>query len=340
MVQSKKNIRQQDMKLTVYSCQPDEAPLFHRYAKQYGVELSLIDQPVTAENTVLAAGSQCVSISHVVSVTASIMNALQEVGVRYISTRSIGCDHIDIEHAERIGMGFGNVSYSPDSVADYTLMLMLMASRRIKSILRHTGAQNYDLHGMCGRELHSLSVGVAGTGRIGRTVIDRLRGFGCQILAYDVYPNADIMPFVSYVDFDTLLAQSDILTLHMPATEATHHIINRQSLAKMKTDAVLVNTGRGSLVDSFALIDAIEAGCLGGAALDVIEDEVGVYNHDWQDKPVPNRALALLQAFPNVILTPHTAFYTDRAVEAMVENSIKNCLLFESQLEARIQHKA
>lgn len=336
MLQAKKNIRQHDMKLTVYSCQPDEASLFLCYAMQYGIELSLNDQPVSVESAALAAGSQCISISHATAITASILNLLHDVGVRYISTRSIGCDHIDIEHAKTIGICIGNVSYSPDSVADYTLMLMLMASRRMKSILRHTDAQNYDLHGMCGRELRNLTVGVAGTGRIGRAVIDRLRSFGCQIIAYDVYPCSDIMPFVSYVDLDTLLAQSDILTLHMPAADATHHIINRQSLAKMKHDAVLINTGRGALVDSLALIDAIEAGRLGGAALDVIEDEVGLYYRDLQDKPIPNRALALLKAFPNVIITPHAAFYTNRSVEDMVENSIKNCLLFENgQLEAQ-----
>ena len=335
MVQPKKSIRQHDIKLTVFSCQPDEASLFLRYAMQYGVDLSLSDQPVSAENAVQAAGSQCISVSHTVPITASILNALHDIGVRYISTRSIGCDHIDTLHAEKIGILVSNVSYSPDSVADYTLMLMLMASRRMKSILRHSDAQNYDLQGMCGRELRSLTVGVAGTGHIGGAVIDRLSGFGCHILAYDVYPNADLMPFATYVDLDTLLAQSDILTLHMPATDATHHIINRQSLARMKCDAVLINTSRGSLVDSLALIDAIERGHLGGAALDVIEDEAGLYYRDLQDKPVPNRALALLKAFPNVILTPHTAFYTDRAVEGMVENSIKNCLRFENQSAAR-----
>lgn len=332
MVQVENQSRQHatKTKLTVYSCQPDEASLFLRYAGRYGVELSLNDQPVSLQNVALADGSQCISISHTVPITVSILNALHDAGVRYISTRSIGCDHIDLEHAAKIGICVGNVSYSPDSVADYTLMLMLMASRCVKSILRHTEVQNYELQGMCGRDIHSLTVGVVGTGRIGCTVIQRLRGFGCRILAYDLYPNANLVPSVSYVDFTALLAQSDILTLHMPATEDTHHIINSRSLARMKNDAVLINTSRGSLVDSCALIDAIEAGRLGGAALDVIEDEAGLYYRDWQDRPIPNRALALLNAFPNVIITPHTAFYTDRAVEGMVENSIKNCLLFAS----------
>lgn len=315
------------IKLTVYSCQSHETAWFLKYAEHYKAELFLNEQPVSAENAALAAGSRCISISHAAPVNALTLDSLFDVGVRYISTRSIGCDHIDMQHAQQIGMCIGNVSYSPDSVADYTLMLILMVSRRIKPVLKRAEVQNFNLQ-TCGRELHSLTVGVAGTGRIGRAVIDRLQGFGCRILAYDVYPHKDCMPSVNYVDFAALLAESDILTLHMPASEATYHIINRHSLAKMKPDAVLINTGRGTLVDSYALIEAIEAEHLGGAALDVIEDETGLYYHDLQEKPIPNRALALLKSFPNVIITPHTAFYTDQAVQDMVENSIKNCMMF------------
>lgn len=330
MIQSKKNLTQHDIKLTTYSCHPDEVPLFLNCKKQYGIELSMNKQSISLENVSLASGSNCISINHSVPVTASILDALHDVGVKYISTRSIGYDHIDIEYAKKIGISVGNVSYSPESVADYTLMLMLMTCRRIKSIMRHTEVQNYNLQGMCGRELHSLTVGVAGTGHIGRAVIQRLKGFNCHILAYDAHPISEIMQFVDYVDFDTLLEKSDIITLHMPASDSTYHIINKQNIAKMKQDAVLVNTGRGSLVDSSALIDAIESRHLGGAALDVIENETGLYYQDLQDQPIQNRTLALLKAFPNVIITPHTAFYTNCAVKEMVENSVRNCLLFEN----------
>lgn len=331
MLQVKGRPREQGRQLTIYSCQPEEASIYYHYARKYGIELSLKDQPVSMENAALAAGSRCISISHAAPVTPSTLNALYDAGVRYISTRSIGCDHIDIKYAEKIGICVGNVSYSPDSVADFTMMLMLMASRHFKSMMRRTDAQDYHLHGICGRELKSLTVGVAGTGRIGSTVINRLNAFGCRILAYDQYPNAEIMPLASYVDFSALLAESDILSLHLPATEKTYHLINRDTLACMKRGALLVNTGRGSLVDSYALIDAIEAGRIGGAALDVIENESGTYYHNLQDKPVSNRALALLKAFPNVIITPHTAFYTDQAMENIIEDSIKNCCTFIRQ---------
>lgn len=341
MIQPKKCTRQHDIKLTVYSCQPDEVLLFQRYAARYGVNLSLIYEPVSVKNTVQSAGSPCISISHSAPVTAAILNSLYDVGVRYISTRSIGCDHIEIKHAQKLGICVGNVTYSPDGVADYTLMLMLMASRRVKSILRHTDVQNFNVQGTYGRELRSLTVGVAGTGRIGCAVIERLRGFGCHILAFDLYPNTDLVALVDYVDFDTLLAQSDILTLHMPATSNTQYIINRRTLAQMKAGTVLINTSRGALVDTYALIEAIEAGTLGGAALDVIEDESGLYYRDWQDKPLPHRALAILKAFPNVIITPHTAYYTDHALDDMVKNSIENCWLFAiDQLEIRDTKKA
>lgn len=337
MIQFNKNIKPHSIKITAYSCRPDEIPLLLNCKKKYGIDISINDAPISIEDASMAFESSCVSISHDVPVTAPILNALHNAGVDYISTRSIGFDHIDINYAKKIGMNIGNVSYSPESVADYTLMLILMSSRHIKSILRHTDMQNYDLLGTCGRELNSLTVGVAGTGRIGQAVIKRLKGFGCKILAYDVHKVPDIMKSADYVDFDTLLKKSDILTLHMPASSDTYHIINKETIAKMKQNSILVNTSRGSLVDSFALIDAVESEHLSGAALDVIENEAGLYYHNFEDQPIQNHAFTLLKAFPNVIITPHAAFYTSRAVEEMVENSIKNCLLFEKgKLEKKV----
>lgn len=316
------------MSITVYSCRADETAFLKKFAQQYQVELKETEQPLTAQNAAFAQASSTVSII-TTPVTRGVLDALYQAGVRYISTRTIGYDHIDTAYAEYLGIHVGNVSYSPNSVADYTLMLILMATRRMKSILRHAQVQNFSLQGMQGRELSNLTVGVVGTGRIGRTVITRLTGFGCRILAHDLFESAAVKAFASYVDLDTLLRESDIVTLHMPATDENYHMIGKENLAKMKPNAVLVNTGRGSLVDMAALIDALEGEKLGGAALDVIENESGLYYKDLQDKPLANRDLALLKAMPNVLVTPHTAFYTDQAVSDMVENSIKSCLAFE-----------
>lgn len=305
----------------------DEEAYYKKFGEQYGVDLNLVEAPPAPDTAHLAAGSLCASII-TARVTARTLDALWASGVRYLSTRTIGYDHIDVAHAREIGMHVGNVSYSPSSVADYTLLLILAATRRLKSILRHTAAQNFSLAGMQGRELPNLTVGVAGTGRIGRTVIARLAGFGCRILACDLHESADVKPFARYVPLETLLRESDVVTLHMPATKDNYHMIDARTLSWMKPDALLVNTGRGTLVDTAALLDALEQGRLGGAALDVIEHEAGLYYNDLQDKPLPNRDLALLRALPNVLVTPHTAFYTDQAVSDMVENSIRSCLAF------------
>lgn len=315
------------MHITAYSCRPDEVAFFNKFGKQLGAQLTLTEAPPTVQTAPLAAG--CKSVSIITTPTdAATLDALWEQGVRSISTRTIGYDHIDMAHAKELGMHVSNVSYSTNSVADYTIMLMLMVTRRFKSIQRHTDVQNYTLNGMRGRELPNLTVGVVGTGRIGRTVISRLTGFGCRVLASDLYRSADVEPFADYVDLDTLLHKSDLITLHMPATKDNYHMIDAQAIAAMKPGAMLVNTARGALIDTQALMDGIESGKLGGAALDVVENEGNLYYNDMQDVPLQNRAMAVLRTYPNVILTPHAAFYTDQAVSDMVEHSVQSCVAF------------
>ena len=252
------------------------------------------------------------------------------LGVRYVSTRSIGYDHIDVDYAQSVGICVGNVAYSPDSVADYTLMLMLMAVRHAKSVIRRTDTHDYRLNDVRGRELRDLTVGVIGTGRIGAAVIDRLRGFGCRVLAYDVRPTTS----AHYVALDELLEQSDIVTLHTPLTADTHHLLDRRRIAQLKHGAFVVNTGRGSLLDTEALVSALESGRLGGAALDVLEGEDGIFYADCRDKPIENDSLLRLQQLPNVLISPHTAYYTDHALSDIVENTLINCQAFEEESAA------
>ncbi|MFC8348273.1 D-isomer specific 2-hydroxyacid dehydrogenase family protein [Streptomyces sp. NPDC057280] len=319
-------------RITAYGCGPDEAVLFRELAPGLGVRPTVTSAPVSEANAELASGRRCISVGHKTPVTHATLRALDRAGVRYISTRSIGCNHIDVEYAARLGILVENVSYSPDSVADYTLMLMLMALRDAKSVVRRTDLHDYRLSEVRGRELRDLTVGVIGTGRIGTAVMDRLRGFGCRILTHDNRPVH--RPGVEYVPLDALLRRSDLVTLHAPLTAATHHLLNRQRLAQMKDDALIVNTGRGALIDTDALVQELENGRLGGAALDVVEGEEGIFYSDCRDKPLECKALLRLQELPNVVISPHTAYYTDRALRDAVENSLTNCLTFES----RIQH--
>jgi D-specific alpha-keto acid dehydrogenase len=315
------------MGITIYGCGRDEAALFQELAPRRGVVPTITKEAVSEGNAPLAFGNRCVSVGHKTRIANSTLLALSRAGVEYISTRSIGYNHIDLPYAESVGIAVENVAYSPDSVADYTLMLMLMAVRNAKTTILRADIHDYRLHDVRGRELRDLTVGVIGTGRIGAAVIDRLWGFGCQVVAYDVHPTTA----ADYVPLDELLRQSDIVTLHTPLTADTHHLLNRQRIERLKPGAVIVNTGRGPLVDTEALLAALDGGRLGGAALDVLEGEEGIFYADCSDKTIESKTLLRLQELPNVLISPHTAYYTDHALSDTVENSVINCLNFESR---------
>jgi D-specific alpha-keto acid dehydrogenase len=319
------------MGMTIYGCGPDEAALFRELAPRFGVTPTITEAAVAEDTIELARGNRCISVGHKTHITNSTLLGLSQVGVAYISTRSIGYNHLDVEYAESVGIAVENVSYSPDSVADYTLMLMLMAVRNAKSTLSRADAHDYRLNDVRGRELRDLTVGVIGTGRIGAAVMDRLRGFGCRVLAYDKFPKAS----ADYVPLDDLLQQSDVVTLHTPLDAETHHLLNRRRIEQLKPGAFIINTGRGSLLDTEALIPELQSGRLGGAALDVLEEEEGIFYADCRNKPIESKLLLRLQELPNVIITPHTAYYTDHALSDTVENSIANCVKFE---RTRQQH--
>jgi D-specific alpha-keto acid dehydrogenase len=313
------------MGITVYGCGHDEAAVFRDMAPRFGVVATITDAPVCEENIALASGNRCISVGHKTEVTNSTLLALSRAGVKYISTRSVGCNHIDVRFAESVGVSVGTVAYSPDSVADYTVMLMLMAVRHAKSAMRRTEAHDYRLGDVRGKELRDLTIGVIGTGRIGTAVIDRLKGFGCRVLAHDNRPKT----VATYVPLEELLQLSDIVTLHTPLSADTHHLLDRERIAQIKPGAFVINTGRGPLIDTEALIPALESGRLGGAALDVLEGEEGIFYADCTDKPIHSKPLLRLQQLPNVLISPHTAYYTDHALRDTVENSLINCSNFD-----------
>jgi D-specific alpha-keto acid dehydrogenase len=312
------------MGITVYGCEQDEADRFQAMAPRLGVVPTITEAAVSEVNVGLARGNRCISIGHKTQVTNATLLALSEAGVTYISTRSVGYNHIDVSYAASVGICVEGVAYSPDSVADFTLMLMLMVVRHAKSVIRRADVHDYRLNDVRGKELRDLTVGVIGTGRIGGAVMDRLRGFGCRTLAYDTRPTTS----ADYVALGALLEQSDVVTLHTPLTAETHHLLDRRRIERMKRGAVIVNTARGALLDTEALVSALESGRLGGAALDVLEGEEGIFYADCSDKPIASRLLLRLHKLPNVLITPHTAYYTDHALSDTVEHSLTNCLAF------------
>jgi len=315
-----------DGMITVFGCERDERPLFERYAARLGAEVFCVQDPLGPANARDIPLESAVSVNHKAPVDARLIRALQRRGVKYLSSRSIGLDHIDLDAAKTAGIYVENVAYSPESVAEYAIMLMLMALRNAGSILRRAGNGDFRLEEKRARELRDMTVGVVGTGRIGKTVVERLSGFGCRILVYDPRPTAN----AQYVDLDELLRRSDLTTLHLPLTAATWHLLDRARIARMRRGAILVNTARGALVDAAALTDALECGNIACAALDVVEGEEGWFYRDCSALPPPPFARLLAQ--PNVIVTPHTAFYTEHALSDIVQNTIRNCLEYQGGL--------
>ena len=316
------------MQVTVYNCRAfDEKELFIKYAEELGIKLVLCADAPDMDNISLCKGSQCVDII-TSKIDAELMQAFRRQGVAYISTRTIGYDHIDLAAAKECGIRVGNAPYGPHGVADYTVMLILMSIRKMEAILGRTALQDYTLAGLNGRELKDLTVGVIGTGRIGATVVRSLSGFGCRILAYDLYEKEEVKQYADYVSLAQIWKEADVITLHTPLTEANHHLICADTIAQMKDGVVIVNTARGALIDSDAFIEAIENGKIGAAGLDVVENEFGLYYYDHKSDILKNRELALLRSFPNVTVSHHMAFYTKNYVETVVMDSLKSCKCF------------
>ncbi|MCR5717017.1 MAG: lactate dehydrogenase [Lachnospiraceae bacterium] len=310
----------------------DEQGYFESICKEKGYDYAFTRDYPSMENAELARGCDCISII-TNPMTPQLLDRFYELGVRYISTRSIGYDHIDMEHARKIGMGIAHVTYNPEGVADYSIMMMLMALRKMMPIMKQAELQNYSLRGKLGRQISSCTVGVIGTGKIGTTLIEHLSGFGCKMLAYDLYQNDRAAKFATYTDLETIYRESDIITLHVPGLPENTHMINSDTFAKMKDGVIIINAARGLLIDSDALIDALESGKVGYAALDTVENEAGLYYLNRSGDCLANRQRAILASFPNVLLSPHTAFYTDVAVREMVENSIQGLVNYATGAE-------
>ena len=316
------------MKICFYALREYDELHFCRQMKQkYGVDFVYTTEYPNDDNITLASGCDGMSCTPC-DMSAKVLEAFHNVGVKYILLRSVGYDHVDMEAARRLGLKVDTVTYPPTGVADYAIMLMLASVRRFAHILKRAELQDYSLKNKLGRDFSMCTVGVMGTGRIGTTVIQHLSGFGCRILAYDVRKNETAMKYADYVDRDTIFAESDIITLHMNANDDNYHIIDRSAIEKMKDGAYIINTARGKLVDSEALIWGIETEKLGGAALDVVEFENGLYYYDLMGEVMVNPKLAMLRSFPNVILSPHTAFYTAEDVCDMVEGNFRSCYEF------------
>ena len=325
------------MKLFVYAMREfDELKYFQECREKYGIMFDYTTAYPDTENIGLAKGYEAVSVI-TNPINGEMLREMAEIGVRYLATRSIGYEHIDIAEARRLGIRVCHASYSPNSVANYTIMLMLMACRNIEYILSKSKLQDYSLGGKIGKELSLCTVGVIGTGKIGERLIKHLSGFGCKILAYDIYEKESVKQYAEYVEPERLYTESDIITLHIPGLEENYHMLDEGAFRKMKDGVILVNAARGMLVDTDALIAALESGKVGFAALDTVEEEYGLYYLNREEDIIANHQRAILASFPNVILSPHMAFYTEQAVSDMVGKTVEAMVQLSRGEEAELE---
>ena len=317
------------MKLFAFAAREyDEVPYFEKLSRQLGFEFGWTAEYPTVANAHLADGYDVLSII-TNPMTPELLATYKQMGIKGIATRSIGYDHIDVAAARELGIRLAHASYPPEGVADYTVMMILMALRKVKFVESAARYQDFGLEGKIGRSLCSCTVGVIGTGAIGTAVCKRLSSFGCRILANDPHEKPALRGIVEYMDNKTLLSTCDVITLHAPGLPCNDHMIGAAQFAQMKKGVVLVNAARGALVDTQALIDAVESGRVGAAALDTIEHEANLYYQDKTREVLPNRDRAVLMSYPNVLVTPHMAFYTEEAVENMVKTNVEALIAFD-----------
>lgn len=257
----------------------------------------------------------------------AVLTRLRDLGVKHVALRCAGFNNADLAAAKELGLAVTRVpAYSPHAVAEHTVALLLTLNRKIHRAHNRVREQNFSLVGLVGFDLHGKTAGIVGTGKIGRIVAEILRGFGMRVLACDPFPDAvwAAQHRVSYVSKVELFAQSDVISLHSPLTPETHHLVNEPTLAAMKRGAFLVNTSRGKLIDTAALIDGLKSGRVGGVALDVYEEEEGVFFEDHSDRVLADDELARLLTFPNVLITAHQAFLTREALAEIARVTAEN----------------
>ncbi len=310
------------MKVFVYSCRRyDEEPMFRRYAGEMGMDVGTTEDAPTLENSALAEGSDFVSVLPC-RIPRELLDRFRGMGIKLLCTRTIGYDHIDVEYAHQIGLPVAHVTYDPSGVAEYAVMMILMSLRRFREMDSRGSRNDFRLKGLLGNEIGRCTVGVIGTGNVGKAVLRDLSGFGGKLLYSNRSPCPEADRYATRVTVNELLAQSDVVTIHLEHNEHTHHIINASALSRMKVGAILVNTARGPLVDTEALIDALSNGRLGGAAVDVVEDELGLYYNDCSDRDLSDHFIGRLRAFPNVVFTHHMAYYYEAAIRDSIVNSL------------------
>jgi D-lactate dehydrogenase len=323
------------MKIGFYSSQPYDITYFEKVNAGYKHVLVFHEYQLNEETVDLVKDVECICVFVNDKLTAPVLKKLYEKGVRLIALRCAGFNNVDLNVADQLGLTVVRVpAYSPESVAEHTIGLMLSLSRHIHRAYNRVRESNFSLNGLLGFELHHATVGIVGTGQIGTALAKILTGFGSRVIAYDPVPNDECVALgVKYEDFKSLCQQSDVISLHCPLTPQTQHIINRDSLREMKKGIMIINTSRGAVVDTEAVIDSLKEGHIGYLGLDVYEQEENLFFKDLSDEIIADDIFERLLTFPNVLITGHQAFFTEQALNNIAETTLTNIRRYENNNE-------
>ncbi|CUR38196.1 D-2-hydroxyacid dehydrogenase [Limosilactobacillus reuteri] len=316
-------------KIFAFSIRKDEEPYVKEWAKNHPeIEVEYTDELLTPETAAKAKGADGVVVYQQLDYTPETLQALADEGITKMSLRNVGVDNIDMAKAKELGFEITNVPvYSPNAIAEHAAIQTARILRQTKVLDEKIANGDLRWAPTIGREVRDQTVGVIGTGHIGRVYMQIMEGFGAKVIAYDPFENPELKKQGYYVDsLDDLYAQADVISLHVPATKENFHMIDKDAIAKMKDNVVIVNCSRGALVDTDAVIEGLDSGKIFGFIMDTYEDEVGIFNEDWRGKDFPDKRLKGLIDRSNVLVTPHTAFYTTHAVRNMVLNAFDNNL--------------
>lgn len=313
------------MKLTFFSAQPYDRIFFERYNDALGFELQFTEASLDEHTASLAKGSDAICVFVNDKVTAAVITTLKENGVKVIALRCAGFNNIDIEAAKQNQIHVCRVpAYSPEAVAEHAVAMILTLNRKTHKAYNRVREQNFSLNGLLGFNLHGKTIGVVGTGNIGKVFCRIMLGFGCTVKAFDLVANKEMEAIgVTYHPLMEIL-QSDIISLHCPLNEQTHHLIGPATIDYIKKGAVLINTGRGALIDTKTMIQALKKGHISALGLDVYEQEEKLFFRDLSTKIIEDDDIQRLMSFPNVLITAHQAFFTDEALSQIAMTTLNN----------------
>jgi D-lactate dehydrogenase len=320
------------MKVAVFSTKPYDQLSFEQANRPHGHDFTFIEARLTPSTVSLAheaeAEAVCVFIND--EVNRKVLEKLAKQGIRLVALRCAGFNNVDLAAAKELGITVVRVpAYSPYAVAEHAVGLILMLNRRLYRAYNRVRDDNFALNGLLGFDLHGKTVGIVGTGKIGQCFAQIMNGFGCRLLAYDVYPNQTCLDLgVSYVDLPDLFAQSDVISLHCPLLPATYHMINDETIQHMKPGVMLINTSRGALMDTKAVIEGIKSGQIGYLGTDVYEEEEDLFFEDLSGTIIQDDTFQLLQSFSNVVITAHQAFFTQEALGNIADTTLTNISTF------------